>query len=123
MFELEISRTIAAAHQLRGYCGVCSRLHGHNYEIIAVLRAAELDEIGFAMDFKVLKSELDTILEGYDHAFLNDHPDFAEINPTSENLARTIYRRLGARINTAQVRVRAIRVCESGTSRATYFED
>lgn len=122
MFQLEISRGIAAAHQLRGYDGACANLHGHNYEVIAALRADELDETGFAVDFKVLKRELDAILEEYDHAFLNDHPDFAAVNPTSENLARTVYRRFAARINTDRVKLYAVTVCESDSSRATYFE-
>ena len=46
MFELEIRRSIASAHRLRGYDGACCNLHGHNYLITAVLRAAI--EVGLA---------------------------------------------------------------------------
>ncbi len=122
MFELEIDRVIATAHRLRGYDGACCNLHGHNYKITAVLRAEKLDEIGIAVDFKKLKAELDALLNPYDHACLNDLPDFRELNPTSENIAKTLYKKLAAKMNDGNVRVRAIRVSESDSSRATYFE-
>ena len=34
MFEIEIRRTFAAAHQLKGYDGDCRNLHGHNYSVV-----------------------------------------------------------------------------------------
>ena len=123
MFELEIRRSIASAHRLRGYDGACCNLHGHNYQITAVLRAKELDAIGIGVDFKKLKSELDALLAGYDHAFLNDHPDFAELNPTSENIAMVLYRKLAANMNDGNVKVQAVKVAESDSSCATYFEE
>ena len=57
MFELEISREFSAAHMLRGYNGDCSKMHGHNYGVVAVLRAKKLDEIGIAVDFKKIKGK------------------------------------------------------------------
>lgn len=123
MFELEIRRSIASAHRLCGYDGACCNLHGHNYLITAVLRAKELDAIGIGVDFKKLKSELDAVLAGYDHAFLNDHPDFAKLNPTSENIAMVLYRKLADRINDGNVKIQAIKVAESDSSCATYFEE
>ena len=68
------------------------------------------------------KAELDALLNPYDHACLNDLPDFRELNPTSENIAKTLYKKLAAKMNDGNVRVRAIRVSESDSSRATYFE-
>ena len=77
MFEIEIDRTFSAAHQLRGYNGDCCNLHGHNYKVTVVVRSAEQDEIGIALDFKKLKAGLDELLGELDHKFLNDLPDFA----------------------------------------------
>ncbi len=123
MFELEISRSISAAHQLRGYDGACCNLHGHNYEIIVVLHAKELDAIGIGVDFKKLKAAADELLASYDHAFLNDLPDYANINPTSENMAMVLYRRLSERMNDGNVKVWTVKVKESDSSCAAYFED
>jgi 6-pyruvoyltetrahydropterin/6-carboxytetrahydropterin synthase len=123
MFEIEISRTISAAHQLKGYDGDCKNLHGHNYRIIVVLRSDVLDDIGIAMDFKVLKKEVDDLLKNYDHHNLSELPEFAHCNPTSEVLARSFYHHLAERLNTDQIKVYSVRVEESDSSAITYFED
>ena len=62
MFDIEIRRTFSAAHQLKGYDGDCRNLHGHNYNVIAVVRTDKLNEIGIALDFKKLKAALDELL-------------------------------------------------------------
>ena len=123
MFEIEIDRSFSAAHQLRGYNGDCCNLHGHNYKVTVTVRSAEQDEIGIALDFKKLKAGLNELLEELDHKFLNDLPDFADINPTSENLARFIYRRMGEKMNNGPVKVWKVRIGESDSSAVTYFED
>ena len=123
MFEIDITRSFSAAHCLRGYQGECAALHGHNWTVQAVLRVRELDEIGIAVDFKKLKRELDMILDEFDHTNISDHSAFKELNPTSEIIAKTIYNMLGPKMNDGNVKLHRIRVCESPTSGATYFED
>jgi len=123
MFEVEVRREFSAAHQLRGYNGNCSCLHGHNYGVIALLRTKKLDEVGIAVDFKKLKAVLDPILEGYDHTNLSEHPDFRQVNPTSENIARIIYRKLAAAFCDGNVSVVKVSVQESAGSCANYFEE
>ena len=75
MYEIDIERDFSAAHYLRGYNGDCSCLHGHNWVIQVVAKAEKLDEIGIAIDFKRLKSELEVLLDGLDHKNLNDLDD------------------------------------------------
>ena len=123
MFEIEIERCFSAAHQLRGYNGNCSNLHGHNYRVTVTVRSNELDRIGIALDFRKLKQELDSLLEEYDHRNLSELPEFQELNPASEVLARTIYRRMGEKMNGGPIRVWKVRVGESDSSAVTYFED
>lgn len=123
MFEIEIDRSFSAAHQLRGYNGDCCKLHGHNYKITVTIRSSELDEIGIALDFKKLKAELDALLAEYDHSNLSELADFQAVNPTSENLARTIYRKISEKMNSGTIRVHRVRVGESDHSAVTYFED
>ena len=123
MFDIEIRRTFSAAHQLKGYNGDCRNLHGHNYNVIAVVRTAVLNEIGIALDFKLLKAALDEILDGYDHKNLSELPEYAEINPPSEVMARNIYRRLSESVNTADIKVYSVRIEESANSGCTYFEE
>ena len=123
MFDIEIRRTFSAAHQLKGYDGDCRNLHGHNYNVIAVVRTAKLNEIGIALDFKRLKAALDEILDGYDHKNLSELPEYSQVNPTSEVMAMNIYRRLGELVNDGNVKVHSIRIEESASSGCTYFEE
>ena len=123
MYEIEIRRTFSAAHQLKGYDGDCKNLHGHNYSVVVTMKSPELDSIGIAMDFKILKSEVDNLLKGYDHKNLSELPDFSDINPTSEVLARTIYRKLSEKLNNGLLKVYKVRIGESENSAITYYED
>ncbi len=123
MFEIEIDRSFSAAHQLRGYDGDCRKLHGHNYKVTVVVRSSEQDDVGIALDFKKLKRELDSLLAEYDHSNLSELPEFSEINPTSENIARIIYRKIGEKMNGGAIRVHRVRIGESDHSAVTYFEE
>lgn len=123
MFELDIEREFSAAHCLKGYKGNCAERHGHNWTVQVFIKSEGLDELGIAVDFKVLKSELDSILESLDHKDLNCLEAFANCNPTSERLAQHIYRRLASKVNGGGVKVSRVRVCESRSSGASYFEE
>ena len=122
MFELDIRREFSAAHSLRGYNGDCANFHGHNWTVQVFIQSEKLDEIGIAMDFKVLKKELDAVLGELDHKNLNEHPYFKDTNATSENLAMYIYQRLKPAVNLPGVRLSRVRVCESASSGASYYE-
>lgn len=125
MYEIFTEMHISAAHHLRGYNGACANLHGHNWEIRATVRAEELDEIGIAVDFKVLKKALHEIVDPLDHADLNDTFTEEVGNPTAENIARYIFEKLGPKIeavnSTAQVS--RIDIWETPGNCASYFID
>ena len=122
MYELEITKQFSGAHSLTGYPGDCRKLHGHNWQVTVYLHASALDEIGIALDFKILKKELNEVIDRFDHVYLNELPEFAECNPTSENIARIIYCELGKRLNDERIKVAKVSVEESPGSRASYFE-
>ena len=124
MYDLAVETTIAAGHQLREYCGKCERIHGHNWKIRLEVTARELDSIGLAVDFGVLKTVLNEVAGCYDHVMLNELPDFAEINPTSENLARIIFEQCRVKLRdvAAGVTVKSVTVWESSGSSARYYE-
>lgn len=123
MFELDVIREFSSAHCLKGYCGNCSEKHGHNWSVQVFIRSEKLDEIGIAVDFKALKRELDALLGELDHKDLNSIPPFDKLNPTSENIAMYIYKRLSEKLNGNGVKVYRIRVGENASSGASYFED
>lgn len=123
MYELTVRSAFEAAHFIDGYAGKCSRLHGHNWIIEAVVRGEELDNLGMLIDFKILKAELNKVLEELDHRFLNELKIFAEENPTAENLARKIYKKLvAAEIFSDTAKLYAVKVFESPNSCVMYYE-
>ena len=123
MYEIEVRSAFEAAHRLPGYDGKCARLHGHNWEVVAIVRGDKLDEIGMLIDFKIIKAELKKVLDEFDHRFLNELGIFAEENPTAENLARKIYKKLAAaEIFSGAAKLYAVKVFESPNSCVTYYE-
>ncbi|OGV36799.1 MAG: 6-carboxytetrahydropterin synthase QueD [Lentisphaerae bacterium GWF2_45_14] len=121
MYEIDIEREFSAAHFLRGYQGNCSSLHGHNWKVQVFVKAARLDKIGIALDFRKLKKELDTVLLEFDHSHLSELELFKDSNPTSEMIAKVIYEKLKPLIDDGNASVSKVRVCESPGSGATYF--
>jgi 6-pyruvoyltetrahydropterin/6-carboxytetrahydropterin synthase len=127
MFEIGVRARFAAAHWLRGYEGRCRRLHGHNWTVEARVVGPATDRAGMLLDFHALRRMLEEALEELDHACLNELPAFGEEgdNPTAENLARHIYRRVGSALRHLRpdLRLSAVRVWESPDTWAAYRED
>ncbi len=119
MYELTIEAVFAAAHNLREYQGECENLHGHNWRVEVVVAAAELDRLGMVMDFRELKGALGEVLQGLDHKYLNDVPPFDTLNPTTENLCRTIAGALCEKLP-CNVSIRRVSCWESEKCGASY---
>ena len=117
-WRLAVRDEFSAAHALRGYKGKCERLHGHNFAVDTAL----------LLDFSVLKRLLKEILGEIDHSVLNETPPFDALNPSSENLARHIWRAAAARLEihpdprAAAVRLHSVTVSEKDAQSATYME-
>jgi 6-pyruvoyltetrahydropterin/6-carboxytetrahydropterin synthase len=122
MFEIKIITSFAAAHCLRHFRGKCEALHGHNWKVEVFLRSPELDEVGLVMDFKVVKETVKGILEELDHKYLNELEPFTQDNPSSENIARFIFRVLSEKLNQGSVVVHKVTAWESDEACASYFE-
>ena len=122
MYEISVKDHFSAAHRLVDYQGDCSNVHGHNCEVRVSLRREELDGIGTAVDFHVVKRKLKEILDEMDHSDLNDHRVFSKVNPTSERLAKFIYDELVEHVKDDRVNVHRVSVSESPGTAAVYFE-
>ena len=82
--------------------GKCNNanFHGHNYEL-TVSVTGEIDpETGYVIDIKELSQLIfDEVEMAFDHKNLNlDVPEFAELNPTAENIAVVVWNKLKKRI-------------------------
>jgi 6-pyruvoyltetrahydropterin/6-carboxytetrahydropterin synthase len=123
MYEIAVEMDFDAAHFLRGYQGKCESLHGHRFKVVATLKGNKLDDIGLAYDFTMLKRHLGEILAKYDHTCLNEISPFNRINPSSENIARTIYKKLNKKLTEAPVSLATVEVWESPQSHVKYSPD
>jgi 6-pyruvoyltetrahydropterin/6-carboxytetrahydropterin synthase len=122
MYELKIVSQFAAAHQLREFEGGCENLHGHNWKVEVCVTGDRLAENGLLIDFRIIKEATHKALDGLDHKFLNDLEAFHRENPSSENIARHVFRFLSAELNQKGVRVSKVTAWESDTACATYRE-
>lgn len=82
--------------------GKCSnpKYHGHNYDLVVSVTGLVDPETGFVMDLSVLKAIIkENVEDAFDHKNLNLEVDeFAELNPTTENISMVIWNRLRKKI-------------------------
>lgn len=92
MLKLHTEIVIDSSHQLRGYDGACSRVHGHTWFVEVWIKGEpkHKDEVGILFDFGRIKSFRDKL----DHQFINDIPPFDKQNSTAENLTEYFYNQL-----------------------------
>lgn len=88
--------TIEAAHRLPNVPvgHKCARLHGHSFRIELHLQGEVDATSGWVMDFAEVKAAFQPIYDQLDHHYLNEIDGLE--NPTSENLARWVWRRTKA---------------------------
>ena len=123
MYEISIEQHFDAAHFLRGYQGKCEALHGHRFRVVVKIKSSAVNDIGIAYDFVELKQHLRDILAKFDHTCLNDVPPFDKINPSSENIASTIYNELQPKLARAPVSLSIVEVWESPQTGVSYTPD
>jgi len=123
IYEVYVKTHFSAAHALRGYAGDCARTHGHNWIIEVYVKCKELDDIGIGVDFRDIKKAVKDVLSGLDHFDLNELPAFKEENPTSENIAKYLYKEIGNVLNTDVLQVSKVKVCETPGAGAFYWEE
>jgi 6-pyruvoyltetrahydropterin/6-carboxytetrahydropterin synthase len=83
--------------------GLCNNpnYHGHNYDLHFSVTGTIDPETGYVIDLKLLSDLLQKeIIERFDHKNLNlDTKEFANLNPTAENIAKVIYDIMRPKIN------------------------
>ena len=86
--------TFEAAHRLPNAPAghKCARLHGHSFRVRVYVRGPVDPRSGWVMDFAEIKTAVKPLIDGLDHYYSNDIEGLE--NPTSEVLARWMWRRL-----------------------------
>jgi len=118
MFEVKVEAQFSAAHHLLNYEGNCENQHGHNWKVEVYAQSEDLNKSNILIDFKVLKKELNNILDMFDHKDLNELEEFKDKSPSSELIAKIIFQKLRGKIP----QITKVSVWETDRARASYWE-
>jgi 6-pyruvoyltetrahydropterin/6-carboxytetrahydropterin synthase len=121
-YEIRVQGYFSAAHHLRDYQGKCKNVHGHNWKVDVYVECDKLNDIGISIDFYDVRKALKGIIDHLDHSDLNNLPQFQSENPSSENIAKYIYRELNSRSVAPGVSVIKVCVAENSSCAVTYWE-
>ncbi|MEA2382492.1 MAG: hypothetical protein QOH72_2463 [Solirubrobacteraceae bacterium] len=101
MFSVTVRDHMMIAHSLRGEVfGPAQRLHGATYVVDATFRRATLDADGIVVDIGRAADALRAVVAELGYRNLDDEPDLAGMNTTTEALARVVADRLAERVRT-----------------------
>lgn len=99
MFSVNVRDHVMIAHSLRGEVfGPAQRLHGATYLVDATFRSPELDAHGMVVDIGRAAEQLHAVLAPLNYRNLDEEPDLAGDNTTTEVLAKVIADGLAQRV-------------------------
>jgi 6-pyruvoyltetrahydropterin/6-carboxytetrahydropterin synthase len=99
MFRLIVRDHIMVAHSFRGEVfGPAQQLHGATFIVDLELARRELDANGIVADIGLLSELLRSVLAPFNYRNLDELPEFAGRNTTTEVLGREICERVRDRI-------------------------
>jgi 6-pyruvoyl-tetrahydropterin synthase len=100
MFSVTVRDHMMIAHSFRGEVfGPAQALHGATYVVDATFRRASLDQDGIVVDIGRATDLLHAVLAQLNYRNLDDEPDLAGRNTTTEVLAQAVANRLAAGID------------------------
>ena len=135
MVYIQRRETFSASHRLynpswteeRNFeiFGKCSNKggHGHNFQLIVVVKGEVNPETGFVMNLADLKNLIrSNIIESVDHTSLNEDIDFLDgIIPSTENLAIAFWKILSPIIVDHGAELHCVRIIETENNSVEYF--
>ncbi|MER5195543.1 6-pyruvoyl trahydropterin synthase family protein [Streptomyces sp. NPDC002755] len=100
MFSVTVRDHIMIAHSFRGEVfGPAQRLHGATFLVDATFRREQLDDDNIVVDIGLVTQELGAVVSELNYRNLDNEPDFAGVNTSTEFLAKVIADRLAERIH------------------------
>ncbi|MGY0071052.1 6-pyruvoyl trahydropterin synthase family protein [Streptomyces sp. QTS137] len=100
MFSITVRDHIMIAHSFHGEVfGPAQRLHGATFLVDATFRREQLDEDNIVVDIGLATQELGAVVGELNYRNLDNEPDFAGVNTSTEYLAKVIADRLAERVH------------------------
>jgi len=95
VYSVNVRDHFMIAHSFRGDAfGPAQKLHGATYVVDATFSRLELDSSGMVVDVGLASEQLKLVLGDLNFRNLDEDPNFAGQNTTTEFLARNIFERL-----------------------------
>ncbi len=121
MYTLAVRRDFVAQHALiGGDWGPENQRHSHHYILELQLAGAELDRHGYLVDIMDVERHLNDLVARYRDHFLNDLPEFADLNPSLEHFARILCASLSDGIQAANIKTVRVLLWENDIAWASY---
>jgi 6-pyruvoyl-tetrahydropterin synthase len=100
LFSVTVRDHIMIAHSFRGEVfGPAQRLHGATFLVDATFRREQLDDDNIVVDIGLATQELGAVVSELNYRNLDNEPDFAGVNTSTEFLAKVVADRLADRIH------------------------
>lgn len=123
-FFVRIEGRFESAHYLYNYFpdGSDEPIHGHSWKVEVFLQSNQnIQDNGISFDFLTVRNKLNELVASIDHILINQHPNFQNINPTSENIARWFYFGLKEEVRKQNGKILRI-VIHEGPENLAFFE-
>jgi 6-pyruvoyl-tetrahydropterin synthase len=104
LFSVTVREHIMIAHSFRGEVfGPAQRLHGATFLVDATFRRTDLDADNIVVDMGLASTELKQVVDEFSYRNLDDEPEFAGVNTSTEFLAKVIADRLADRVHAGKL--------------------
>ena len=111
MFSVTVRDHMMIAHSFRGEVfGPAQRLHGATFVVDVTFRGPELDDDDILVDIGLATQHVREVVGALGYRNLDDEPDFAGVNTSTEVLARTVAERVAGRVRAGDLGGAATRV-------------
>ena len=100
MYSVCVRDHFMIAHSFSGAVfGPAQRLHGATFLVDATFRREQLDEDNIVVDIGLATQELGAVVAELNYRNLDNEPDFAGLNTSTEFLAKVVADRLAERVH------------------------
>ena len=104
MFSITVRDHVMIAHSFTGEVfGPAQRLHGATYVVDATFRRPTLDEGDIVVDIGLATQQLSEVLKALNYRNLDEEPDFAGVNTSTEYLALVVADRLADAVHAGEL--------------------
>jgi 6-pyruvoyl-tetrahydropterin synthase len=121
MYSLTFRDYWKCAHSLKGdIFGPAQLVHVITFEVDVTYLTETLDEYSLIVDFGAAQQSLQSVLAPMEFKNLDDLPEFAGVNTTTEYLCRHLHEKIGERVAGKFAGVLRVTLRESPVAWATY---